>query len=88
MQSKLTYILAGAGALIAGALLFHYWSERESVSSAGNDEFMKDIEALGPIQMEKGNMKPEFFIKLMKVISKHIKTANKDKREALTQKRR
>lgn len=88
MQSKLSYILAGAGLLVGGALLFHYLTEKESVSSGASDAFMKDIEELGPLQLEKGVMKPEFFIALMKVVGKHMKSANADKKSKLLEQRR
>ncbi len=57
-------ILAGAGALIVGGLIFKYWRERKLESNKEEernilikksyDEFMKDIECLGPVIMEKG----------------------------------
>lgn len=48
MQSKLGYILAGVGAIIGGALLFHYLTEKES-SGAGDSAFMAEVRELGPV---------------------------------------
>jgi len=64
------YALAGVGALVAGALVFHYVSNKQ----ASNSQCFDEIEALGPPKKQSnGLLSFDYYKDIFMIISKHSK---------------
>lgn len=84
-NNALTYGIAGAGALIAGALAFHYISTKTSVSSP----VFEEVEALGAPQRQANGFLPfNYYKDLFMIISKHSKQNFSEEKKELSTKRR
>src|SRR6185312_5955041 len=79
------YGVIGAGALITGALVFHYFSSKQVASSQCFD----DIEALGPAKREaNGMLSFNYYKDIFTIISKYSKQRFQDEKKDLLTKRR
>ena len=71
-NKTLIYALAGAGALIGAALVFHYVSNKQEASSSS--QCFEEIEALGPAKKEaNGMLSFNYYKDIFMIISKHSK---------------
>ena len=84
-NKALIYGLVGAGALITGALVFHYFSSK----TVSNSQCFDEIEALGPAKREtNGMLSFNYYKDIFQIISKHSKIKFADERKELLNKRR
>lgn len=82
----LIYALAGAGALVIGALAFHYLSGKQTGSSS---LVFEEIESLGPPKKEaNGLLSFNYYKDIFMIISKHSKQKFAEEKKDLLAKRR
>jgi hypothetical protein len=74
MEGKLPYIIAGVGAVVGGALLFHYLTGADEEGESKYDELHSDLEEVGQVSKDaSGMVKFDDFLKIFKLVTKHSK---------------
>jgi len=84
-DNKALWVLAGAGALVGAAVVFHLLTNKQSASSA----IFEDIDALGPPKKEmNGLLSFAYYKDLFILMQKHAKLKSADEKKELLIKRR
>lgn len=84
-SKKLMYALIGVGALVCGAVAFHYLQGKEATSSQCFDE----IDQLGPAQKDtNGLLSFPYYKNVFMIISKHAKGKFADEKKEYIIRRR
>ena len=85
-SKKIVYALIGVGALVGGAIAFHYLSGKES----GNSQCFEEIDSLGPAQKDaNGLLSFPYYKNVFMIISKHSKQKFADeKKDYITRRRK
>lgn len=84
-SKKLVYALIGVGALVGGAIAFHYLSGKES----SNQQCFDDIDSLGPPKKNaNGLLDFQYYKNVFVIINKHSKSRFADEKKNFVAARR
>ena len=73
-NNKWLYILGGLGALVAGAVAYHYYQNGSEAEEEDSSALKTELDKIGTVEREaNGAIKLNDFINLFKVITKHAK---------------
>jgi hypothetical protein len=84
------YLVAGAGAFVAAAVLIHHFSGKEEGATAQQaNKVLEDIDALGPAKREaNGLLNFTYFKDVFVLVQKHSKARFAEEKQGLLKKRR